>query len=128
MPEFIYQLSSIQLFIFLNVVLFLVSFTVISLVRRRIPLDFRYQENTAIVSCSALLGIIYAVLIGFTILYQFSAFDKIESDENQEGATLYNIYQSSSSLPAASAAKIQSFVRDYARNAVNYEWPALNSG
>jgi hypothetical protein len=128
MPEFIYGFSSIQLYVFLNVVLFITSVTFTWLVRRRIPLDFRYQENTAIVSCSALLGIIYAVLIGFTILYQFGAFDKLEKEENQEGVSLYNIYENALSLPDTTATQIRSLVIDYAKNAVNYEWPALNDG
>lgn len=128
MFEFIYQLSSIQLFVFLNIVLFLTSLTVVSLVRRHIPLDFRYEENTAIVSCSALLGVIFAVLVGFTILYQFSSFDKDEKAEEQEGSTLYSIYQNAGVLPEPVSTQIRILALDYAKNAVYNEWPDLNIG
>lgn len=128
MPEFIYHLSSIQLFVFLNVILLSISIGAITLVRRHIPLDFRYEENTAIVSCSALLGIIYAILIGFTILYQMNAFDATNKAENAEGRILYNIYRNAAYMPNTDGAKVRTLVLDYTQNAIQNEWPALMVG
>jgi hypothetical protein len=128
MPEFIYQLSSAPLYLFLSFVIFFFSLISLTLVRRYIPLDFRYRENTAIVSCSALLGIIYAVLIGFIILYQLGAFEKAGSAENLEGSTLHAIYHNASLLPQPQNSNLQTMVTDYTKNTLDNEWPALNVG
>ncbi len=128
MPEFIYQLASIPLFAFLMAILLSISLISVATVRRYIPLDFRYEENTAIVSCSALLGIIYAVLIGFIILYQFGSFDKAEKAENTEGTMLHSIYHNAALLPAPHNSNLQSLVKTYTNNTLDNEWPALNVG
>ncbi len=127
MPEFIYQLSSVSLFLFLITVLVSISLAALLIVRKYIALEFRYKENTAIVSCSALLGIIYAVLVGFIILYQFGSFDKAEKSENTEGVLLHSIYHNSKLLSAPHNTNLQTLVIAYAKNAVDYEWPALNA-
>ncbi len=128
MPEFVYQFSSIPLFIFLNSILLIFAIISISLIYPFISLKFRYAENTAIVSCSALLGIIYAILIGFVILYQLNAFDKAESAEKLEGVTLHSLYHNAALLPEPTASTIRSLVVDYTKNAIDYEWPAMTVG
>lgn len=128
MPEFVFGFSSVSLFIFLIVVLISISFLAITLLRRHLPLHFRYQENTAIVSCSAFLGVTYAILIGFTILYQLNVFDKADKAETIEGKALYSIYRNTRILPEPSATKIRNLTLAYARNAINKEWPEMNAG
>jgi hypothetical protein len=128
MPEFIYCLSSIQLFTCLTVVLFVISLIAVSLVSRYISLDFRYKENPAVVSCSALLSIIYAVLIGFIILYQLSTFETAKKSESLEGVTLHSIYYNAALLPKPHDSNLRSLVLAYTKNAIYNEWPALGQG
>lgn len=128
MPEFIYHLSSVPLFAFLCLSLVFICVVAITLAYYFIPLHFRYQENTAIVSCSAFLGVTYAILIGFTILYELNAFDKADMAESLEGHTAYTIFRYAKDLPAPSATKIRTLIEDYAQNAVAQEWPAMNTG
>jgi len=129
MPEFVYHFSSIPLFIFLNFVLISISVLAVTLTRHHIPVDFRYEENTAIVSCSALLGIIFAILIGFTILYQMNAFDRVSKAETTEGKILFDIYRNAASLPDANTTNsVRILVLDYAKNAIQNEWPTLGVG
>lgn len=128
MPEFIYQLSSFPLFLLFIASLVLISVISITLTHRFIPLHFRCSENTAIISCSALLGVTYAILIGFTILFQLSTFDKANTAENLEGQSLYTIYRSTQDLPAPSATRIRDLIVSYAHNTIDKEWPAMNMG
>jgi hypothetical protein len=128
MPEFIYHFSSVPLFAFLCITLVLVSTLVISLAYRFVPLHFRYQENTAIVSCSAFLGVTYAILIGFTILYELNAFDKADAAASQEGHAVYTIFRYAKDLPEPAATKIRTLVTAYAKTAIDKEWVAMNKG
>jgi hypothetical protein len=75
-----------------------------------------------------LLGIIYAILIGFTILFELGAFDKAENSSNTEGRILYSIYHNTKNLPGLGASKIRNQVVKYAENVIDNEWPAMDSG
>lgn len=127
MPEFVYHLSSIPLFIFFCSIFTLASIVVISLAYRYLPLHFRYQENTAIVSCGAFLGVTYAILIGFTILYEMTEFGKADAAEALEGKTLYTIYHVAKNLPAHAGSTIDQLVVAYAKHVLEHEWPALKN-
>jgi hypothetical protein len=128
MPEFIYHFSSLTIFIILNLLLISISFLSITLLCNRIPLHFRYQENTAIISCSAFLSVTYAILIGFTILYQLNNVDKVIAAEKAEGKALYSIFRNSRVLPEQANSKIFTLTQAYAQNAINYEWPTMSAG
>lgn len=128
MAGFIYNVPSFLLFALIGCFCILISYIAIRLIHIHVPLKFRYAENQATVSVSALLGIIYAVLVGFIVLYEFNNFNKIEDAEKAEAKTMFNIYRYAYVLPEPSSSKIRNLVLDYANNAIYKEWPNLEKG
>lgn len=128
MVDLIYNASGFVLFLFISFILIGFSIITTKLVHRHIPLKFRYAENQAIVCVSAIIGIIYAILIGFTVLYELSAFDKADRSEDEEAKTLFSIFRYSRMLPDPAGTLIRSKVAEYAKYVVENEWPAMASG
>ena len=69
MFKFLYHISDTQLFIILCVLTISVSIVSIHLIRKIIPVDMRYRDNPMLGNMSALISIIYGVLVGLTALY-----------------------------------------------------------
>jgi hypothetical protein len=128
MENLIYSAPSFIIFALICIVCILISFVVTKLVHRYIPLKFRYAENQAIVCISAFLGILYAMLVGFTILYELNSFNKADDAEDTEAKAMYTIYRLARSLPEPTSTNIRAMIVAYGDNVVNNEWPALANG
>lgn len=128
MIELIYNTSSFLLFASIGCLCILISFIALKLIHLNIPLNFRYTENQATVSVSALLGIIYAVLIGFVVLYELNHINKVEDAEIVEAKTLFSIYRLAIVLPEPSVSKIRNSTVDYIKNTIYNEWPKMERG
>lgn len=128
MEEYIYNLPSLLLFSLISITFILISFGAIMLVDKRLPVSFRYDQNPAIVSVSAIIGIIYAILIGFTVLYELDNYNKADNAEKDEAKTMFSIFRMARSLPEPASTAIREQISKYAYNVINNEWPAMAQG
>ncbi|EKD71026.1 MAG: hypothetical protein ACD_46C00291G0002 [uncultured bacterium] len=128
MINLLYNIPCFLLFILICISCITISYLTTRLVHRYISLKQRYDENPAIVCISALIGIIYAILIGFIVLYELNNFNKVDEAENREAKAMFTIFRESYILPETSGAKIRSQLIEYANYVINNEWPMMATG
>jgi hypothetical protein len=74
----------------------------------------------------AILGTIYAVMIGFMLYAVWNNFQTAETNANNEANDLVNLYRASDGLPQVQRDQMQEFARNYAASVVSQEWPQMN--
>ena len=125
MMDFIYSIPSFLLFLIISALCILISFIATKYAYHRVPLKIRYEQNPGVVCISALLGIIYAILVGFIILYELNNYNKADEAETAEAKAMFAIYRVADVLPEPSATKIRNLAIDYAKNVIVNEWPTM---
>jgi hypothetical protein len=76
----------------------------------------------------AVVGVIYAVLLGFVVIVSWENFSEAEHVVGQEASALRTMYRDSAAFPPAIRDQIHSDVRNYASAAVESDWPAMARG
>jgi hypothetical protein len=76
----------------------------------------------------AVVGVIYAVLLAFVVIVSWENFSGAEGVVGQEASALRNIYRDSTVFPPEVRERLRADVNDYARVAIEREWPAMNRG
>jgi len=128
MVDTIYNMPNSLLFIFISFLTIVISFICTLLVHQFIPMSYRYRENNALVSVSAMIGVIYAILVGFTILYELNNFNKAEQAEIEEAKTAFTVFRLAHMLPEQNGSKIRVQILNYLQNTIENEWPSMIQG
>ena len=128
MVDILYRMPSFLLFIITSFSCMLIAIILTKCVHKYIPLKFRYEENQAIVCVSALIGIIYAVLVGFVVLYELNNFNKASEAESAEAKAAFDIFRLAHVLPEPMSQNIRKFTVNYIENAIQNEWPLMAQG
>jgi hypothetical protein len=126
--DLIYNMPSLLLFVFICTLSISFSIASIYAIDRYLPISFRSHENEGLVIISAVVGIIYAMLVGFTVLYELETVDKADRAERAEAKIIFSIFRQTGNLPEPGAAKIREQIKDYARITIKDEWPAMIKG
>jgi len=74
----------------------------------------------------AILGTIYAVMIGFMLYAVWNNFQTAETNANNEANDLVNMYRGADGLPQEQRDQIQGFARNYVQSIITQEWPQMN--
>lgn len=74
----------------------------------------------------AILGTIYAVMIGFMLYAVWNNFQTAETNANNEANDLVNLYRAADGLPQVQRDQIQMFARNYVRSVITQEWPQMD--
>lgn len=94
-------------------------------IRRRWPALAVGEHNDVVGFIIAVVGVIYAVLLGFVVIVTWESFNSAESIVGQEASTLRSIHRESAAFPQETREQIQGLVRQYAAEVVTEEWPAM---
>lgn len=94
-------------------------------IRRRWPALAVGEHNDVVGFIIAVVGVIYAVLLGFVVIVTWESFNSAESIVGQEASTLRSIHRESAAFPQETREQIQGLVRQYATEVVSEEWPAM---
>ncbi len=94
-------------------------------IRRRWPALAVGEHNDVVGFIIAVVGVIYAVLLGFVVIVTWESFNSAESIVGQEASTLRSIHRESAAFPPETREQIQGLVRQYAAEVVSEEWPAM---
>jgi len=89
-------------------------------------LDGDHNEVTGFII--AVVGVIYAVLLGFVVIVSWENFDEAENVVGQEASALRTMYRDSAAFPPPIREQIHADVRNYAATVVRTEWPAMAKG
>ena len=128
MVRYIYQLSSVYLFILFIVVSIAVSLVGVFIVRRFIPLELRYRDNPVIGNISALISIIYGVLAGLIALYLINNISYTADAVQREANAIANMYRYSKWLKEPVRSEVQNDIKDYLKKVIEVEWPIMQAG
>src|SRR5215212_9436384 len=94
-------------------------------IRRRWPALARGEHNDVVGFIIAVVGVIYAVLLGFVVIISWESFNEAEQVVGLEASALRSIYRESVALPPETQDAVQDLVREYATEVTTYEWPAM---
>ena len=98
------------------------------LIRRRIPLDRLIENNEVAGFKFAVLGVIYAVLLGFAVIVVWEKFRDAESAVIQEAGTALTLARLAGGLAPEPGKRLHDEVVKYLRVAIAEDWPAMASG
>jgi Na+/proline symporter len=76
----------------------------------------------------AVVGVVYAVLLGFAIVVVWEKFHDAESAVVQEVGAIASLYRLSGGLEKPAAELIQAQLQTYAHTVITDDWPAMNHG
>jgi hypothetical protein len=74
----------------------------------------------------AILGTIYAVMIGFMLYAVWNNFQTAETNASNEANDLVNLYRAADGLAQIQRDQIQQYARSYAHAVVAQEWPEMH--
>jgi hypothetical protein len=98
------------------------------LVRRLIGPDVLATHNDVAGFIYAVIGVVYAVLLGFTAIIVWEQYRRAQEGVEQEANAMVDLYRDAQTFPAADRHRVESRLKDYARLLVEEEWPAMAAG
>ncbi len=97
-------------------------------VRRAVGVDALLQHNDVAGFIYSVVGVIYAVLLGFTAIIVWEQYRDALDRVEQEANALVDLYRDSRSFPLEVRDAVALRVGTYARLVVEKEWPAMAAG
>lgn len=97
-------------------------------VRRAVGPDVLARHNDVAGFIYAVLGVVYAVLLGFTAIVVWEQFRRAQEGVELEANALVDLYRNAQVFSPDVRDKIEVGLQDYARLVVEEEWPAMADG
>ncbi len=99
----------------------------IELATKRIILeDVRRQHNDVAAAMFGVIGVTFAVLLAFVVMFTFEQFNAARAASGVEATTVQDVADAASALPAHEA--LRADVAAYVRAVIAREWPAQAEG
>jgi hypothetical protein len=124
----LFQLPDIAIFFLLSSITIVISIIAVFLVKRFIPIDFRYKDNSVIANTSSLINVLYGVLAGLTALYLINNNSYTTDAVQREASAVANVYRGSQYLKGPVKEKIRMEIIQYLHDVINVEWPLMGDG
>lgn len=114
----------------LFVVGFLVTLTILAilLVRKLVKREHLRESHDVAGFVFANLGVLFSVLLGFTVVNVQQRFDKIQENTEVEASYLEELYQDAEVFATNDREKIQQSIKKYIRDVIEDEWPLMPKG
>jgi hypothetical protein len=97
-------------------------------VRHRVGLDRLAINNEVAGFKFATIGVLYAVLLAFTVILVWERFSSAETDVAQEAGAAATIYRLSNGIEVGPGAVLRARLTDYLNSIVSQDWPAMEQG
>ena len=98
------------------------------LVRRIVGVEVLEHHNDVAGFIYAVVGVVYAVLLGFSAIIVWEQFRRAQEGVEDEANALADLYRDSRVFPPEVRNTVELRVREYARLAIQKEWPAMAEG
>ena len=95
------------------------------LARRWVGVEVLKLNNEVAGFIYAVIGVVYAVLLGFTAIIVWGQYDKAQAVVEQEANELADLYRNAQTFPDGVRRELETRLRTYARLVVEKEWPAM---
>ena len=97
-------------------------------VRRLTSLNLHEEHNNVAGFIYSVLGVAYAVVLGFVLITVWQRYETASQRADQEGADLTAVYFHANALPDSDRRQIQQLAKSYARVVIDEEWPLMQEG
>lgn len=97
-------------------------------VRRRVGAEVLSRHNDVAGFIYAVVGVVYAVLLGFSAIIVWEQFRHARENAEQEANALADLYRDSRAFPPEVREAVEAQVRAYTRAVIDKEWPAMARG
>jgi hypothetical protein len=128
MFEFLYRITDFQVFLVVSVASIIVSIIIVTVVRHYKLITLRYKDDPALGNASAMIGIIYGVLVGLTALHLINDISYTEDAVQREANAVANILRDIRWVTSPINTEIQTDIRRYLVEVINIEWPLMEKG
>lgn len=98
------------------------------LVRRLTSLSLQEEHNAVAGFIYSVLGVAYAVVLGFVLIAVWERYEVASERADQEGADLADIYFVVDRLPDSDRRQVQQLAKSYAQVVIDEEWPMMQEG
>ena len=98
------------------------------LVRRAVGPDVLAHHNDVAGFIYAVIGVVYAVLLGFSAIIVWEQYRQAQEGVEREANELADLYRDAQVFPLAVRKQVEDGLRAYARLVVEREWPAMAEG
>jgi hypothetical protein len=95
------------------------------LVRRWVPVEVLERHNEVAGFIYGVIGVVYAVLLGFTAIIVWERYDKAQAALETEANDLTDLFRDSETFPTDVRTELGTQLRTYARLVAEKEWPAM---
>jgi hypothetical protein len=106
----------------------LVIAALIVAVERLIPHHVRAEHNDVAGFVYAVLGVLYAVVLGFVVVNEWESMGEADRNTFAEADELAAVYWDSRAMPADVGRDLEATTKQYAHTVIEVEWPMLNDG
>ncbi len=100
----------------------------VALVRRLFPADLLRHGHEATGNVLAIVGTLYAVLLGLVVVDAMVRFEQAEDVVQEESNCLADVFLLAARFPEPQRSRIQDACRAYTRTVVDVEWPLMAQG
>jgi hypothetical protein len=100
----------------------------LALVEYLAPWQLRQRHNDVAGFIYAVLGVVYAVLLGFTTIVVWEDFEEARETTESEANELAEIFWLARELPEPEGDHLQELTRSYAEVVIDEEWPLMAQG
>jgi hypothetical protein len=94
-------------------------------VQQRLRSELLRRHNDVAGFLFSAVGVLYAVVLGFTVVVVWQKYDGSVSNVETEVDAVGNLYHLMDGYPPAERSEIRSGLRDYATTVARLEWPAM---
>ncbi len=102
-----------------------IAIAVVALARRLFPAADLRDGHESTGTLLAIVGTLYAVLLGLIVVDAMARFEKASESARLESNSLADIFLLSEQLPEPFRGRVRDTCRTYARQVVELEWPAM---
>lgn len=100
----------------------------LALIQKRFPLALREEHNDVAGFIYAVLGVMYAVILGFVVIVVWEDFEEANNITHLEANHLSDIYGLADQFPQPTRRRVQALVRSYAQTVLDEEWTLMRDG
>jgi Protein of unknown function (DUF4239) len=100
----------------------------LALVQYLVPWQVREQHNDVAGFIYAVLGVLYAVLLGFVTIAVWEDFETARITAENEANELAEVFWLAHKLPEPEGERVQELARSYAQVVIDEEWPLMEQG
>jgi hypothetical protein len=100
----------------------------LGLVQYLVPWQVRRQHNDVAGFIYAVLGVVYAVLLGFVTIVVWEDYEVAKTTTDDEANELAELFWLGSALPDSQGERLQELAHSYARVVIDEEWSLMEQG